>query len=275
MTAVCVGACYGLNTPSGSQVLSRAFSPRRRGFAFSIKQSGAPLGAMLAGFALPLLVLTSSWQQSLLFVTVLGLIATLFAQPLRGRIDGPTNRSSATNSGTAFAALRIVLANKALRGVTLGAFALMVVHSSYQVFFVAFLVESIGFSLIEAGLLFGVLQFAGASSRVTLGWYVDRFGNARAVLVALSVAASVISLFVTALDASWAPAWIWLTCAIAGIASAGWYGIFLAEITTIAGRNEAGHATGGVLFFVYFGHVAGPIALALVVGTQGDYKFAF
>ena len=81
MTAVCVGACYGPNTPSGSQVLSRAFSPRRRGFAFSIKQSGAPLGAMLAGFALPLLVLTSSWQQSLPFVTLLGLIATVFAQP--------------------------------------------------------------------------------------------------------------------------------------------------------------------------------------------------
>lgn len=137
--------------------------------------------------------------------------------------------------------MRIALANKALRGVTLGAFALIVVHSCYQVFFVAFLVESIGFSLIEAGLLFSVLQFAGASSRVALGWCADRFGNARAVLVTLSVATSVVSLFVNALDASWASVWIWLNYAIAGIASAGWYGIFLAEIATIAGRNEAGH----------------------------------
>ena len=59
IAAVLVGVGYGPNTPSSSQVLSQVVPERRRAFAFSIKQSGAPIGGVLAGLLLPFLVVVS------------------------------------------------------------------------------------------------------------------------------------------------------------------------------------------------------------------------
>ncbi len=60
LTGLLVGAGYGPNTPTGSQVLARVTPQHRRALAFSLKQSGAPLGGMLAGFMLPPIVLLAA-----------------------------------------------------------------------------------------------------------------------------------------------------------------------------------------------------------------------
>ena len=62
VSAVLIGAGYGPNTPSGSEVLSRGTPPRMRGLVFSIKQSGAPLGAMAGGLILPAMVVIGDWR---------------------------------------------------------------------------------------------------------------------------------------------------------------------------------------------------------------------
>ena len=62
LSAVLIGTGYGPNTPSGSEVLGRVTPPRMRGLVFSIKQSGAPLGAMAGGLILPAMVVIGDWR---------------------------------------------------------------------------------------------------------------------------------------------------------------------------------------------------------------------
>ena len=83
--------------------------------------------------------------------------------------------------------MHVVLKNPKLRSLTLGAVLMMVAHSCYQTFYVAYLVEDVGMTLIGAGAHFAILQTAGAVSRVGLCWLVDRIGTARPTLITVAV----------------------------------------------------------------------------------------
>ncbi len=276
LCALLLGAGYGPNTPSGSQVLARTVPPRRRGLAFSVKQSGAPLGAMLAGVVLPAAAALAGWRGALVVVLVVAAAAALLAQPLRRRVDLADPGARAVSSDTStLDALRLVWRTAALRRVTVGGFALMVVHGCYQTFLVVYLVDAIGLGLAAAGAVYAVLQGAAAVSRVALGWLVDRIGEARRTLFAVACIALASSLAVAAFSPAWPLALMGAVCLAAGIGSSGWYGVFLAELARLAPEGEAGTATGGALFFVYFAIVAGPLAMSSVVAIAGSYGPAF
>ncbi len=276
LCALLLGAGYGPNTPSGSQVLARTVPPRRRGLAFSLKQSGAPLGAMLAGVVLPAAAALAGWRGALVVVLVIAVVAALLAQPLRRRVDLDESGAAAITSTTStMDSLRLVWRNAALRRVTVGAFALMVVHGCYQTFLVVYLVDAIGLGLATAGAVYAVLQGAAAVSRIALGWLVDRVGDARRTLVAVAGVALASSLAVAAFSPGWPVALMAATCLAAGVGSSGWYGVFLAELVRLAPEGEAGTATGGALFFVFVALVAGPLAISCVVALAGSYGPAF
>ena len=66
-----------------------------------------------------------------------------------------------------------------------------------------------------------------------------------------------------------------LACAFAGIGTAGWYGVFLAEIARQAPSERVGIATGGALFFVYAAICVGPLVFTATVSIAGGYPAAF
>lgn len=49
-----IGIGYGLNNPASSEMLSRVTPQNKRNIVFSLKQSGVPLGGILASFAFPI-----------------------------------------------------------------------------------------------------------------------------------------------------------------------------------------------------------------------------
>ena len=275
LSAVLIGAGYGPNTPSGSEVLGRVTPPRMRGLVFSIKQSGAPLGAMAGGLILPAMVAIGDWRTALVTGTLIVYAAAVMIQPLRARIDlrtaggGPLRRASTLN------AIRATLADPALRRLTAAGFVLMTVHTCFQTFTVAFLVEHVDLALAAAGGLFAALSVAGALARVGLGWLSDRLSAARGVLVVLSLAASASCALTALFSDAWTPAAMVLACIFAGIGSAGWYGIFLAEIARRAPSDRVGLATGGALFFVYAAICVGPLAFTATVSLAGSYPPAY
>ena len=59
---VVIGLGYGPITPASSQVLARTTPPARMALTFSIKQTGVPAGAALAGAVLPALALAVGWR---------------------------------------------------------------------------------------------------------------------------------------------------------------------------------------------------------------------
>ena len=275
VSAVLIGAGYGPNTPSGSEVLSRVTPPRMRGLVFSIKQSGAALGAMAAGLVLPAMVVVGDWRTAVITGALIVYAAAVAVQPLRVRIDGGARGGGPPRSASTVDAIRETLANPALRRLTVAAFVLMTVHTCFQTFTVAFLVEHVGLGLTLAGGLFAALSVAGAISRVGLGWLSDRLRRARGMLVTLSLAASASCVLIALFASTWTLATMVLACAFAGIGTAGWYGVFLAEVARLAPSERVGLATGGALFFVYAAICVGPLVFTATVSITGSYPAAF
>ena len=275
LSAVLIGAGYGPNTPSGSEVLSRVTPPRMRGLVYSIKQSGAPLGAMAGGLVLPAMVAIGDWRVAVITGALIVYAAAVAVQPLRAHIDHSVRKANLPRRVSTMDAIRETLSEPALRRLTVAAFVLMTVHTCFQTFTVAYLVEHVGLGLSLAGGLFATLSIAAAISRVALGWLSDRLGRARGVLVALSVAASVTCAVVATFTNEWSFAAMLLACAFAGVGSGGWYGVFLAEIARLAPAERVGVATGGALFFLYAAICVGPLVFTATVSILGDYPSAF
>jgi MFS family permease len=275
LTGLLVGTGYGPNTPTGSQVLARVTPPHRQAFAFSLKQSGAPLGGMLAGFVLPPIVLLAGWKVALVVVFTLAVATAISIEPLRRRIDPLQRSSERPERISAPASMRFVLEDQSLRRLTGGGVALMVAHACFQTLFVAYLVDHVKLSLALAGVLYASMQASGAVSRVVIGWGVDRLRSPRVILTVVAVIALLGTVLVAAFSDRWPAEAIWLVCLIVGIGSSGWYGAFLSEIARAASIERAGFATGGALFFVYGAHVVAPVTASVLVAVTGSYVPVF
>ena len=275
LTAIGVGMGYGPNTPSGSEVLARTTPSRMRGLVFSIKQSGSPLGGLIGGVMLPFVVGVANWRYALMVTAALVIVVALAVQPLRNRVDISGKPDTPATGHSPIAALKLVLGTGPLRALTMGALALVAMHSCFQSFTVAFLVEGVELTLTKAGVLFAVLQTSGAVSRVVLGWLVDRMRCARSILMAIAALGLMGSGLTAMLSPQTGYPVLVMVCALAGLGSSGWYGVFLSEIARHAPDGRVGFTTGGALSFIYIGLVAGPLAFSAVVGLAGSYVPAF
>ena len=85
--ALLIGLGYGPITPASSQILTRTTPAHQMSLVFSIKQTGVPLGSMLAGAIVPSLMLGIGWQLSLISVALVCLISAILSQPLRHEMD--------------------------------------------------------------------------------------------------------------------------------------------------------------------------------------------
>ncbi len=271
LTALLMGVAYGTNTPTGSEVLARVTPPHRRGLAFSLKQSGAPVGGVLAGFMLPPIVLLAGWKVAMLAVFVITAATAISIEPLRRRIDLPKKPLEGSGRMSALASMRYVLGDPSLRRLMGAGVSLIVVHSCFQTLFVAYLVDQVGLSLALAGVMYASMQASGAISRVVIGWVVDRLRNPQVILPGVAGIALVGTLTVTTFSNQWPVAAIWSVSLIVGLGSSGWYGAYLSEIARAAATDRAGFATGGTLFFIYGSNVITPTLASVLIGVTGSY----
>ena len=95
------------------------------------------------------------------------------------------------------------------------------------------------------------------------------------MLVVLSIAASASCALTASFAGTWTIPAMVLACVFAGIGTAGWYGVFLAEVARLAPPERIGLATGGALFFVYAAICVGPLVFAAAVSISGGYPPAF
>jgi len=85
LSAVLVGIGSSVSTPSSSQILARYAPPRLAPLVFSVKQTGVPVGGMMAGLLIPWLTLQFGWRGALV---ALGLLCVALA--LAGELVGQT-----------------------------------------------------------------------------------------------------------------------------------------------------------------------------------------
>lgn len=269
-----LGAAYGLTNPAASHLLLRYAPRQHQNLIFALKQTGVPLGAMLAALLLPALEKKFGWQRALLSGPSLVAVLCLLLWLARDRLDGDRD-PGARFTGGILQGVRVVIANPVLRSLAIMGLA----YASFQfclfTFLITMLVQDFGWSLVQAGGLATMLQIGGATGRVAWSVLADRIGRGLWVLLVIGVLSTVFAGLLALAGPAWpVPA---LTAVLVGFGFClvGWNGLWMAEIARTSGRADVGLATGGVLVFTYIGVMAGPAAFALIYRWLGSYTLTF
>jgi sugar phosphate permease len=274
-SGVVVGLGYGPNTPAASHVLARFSRPQDRPLVFSIKQSGAPLGGFLAGLVIPWIVVVAGWHAALYAAGGLGLLAILLVQPLRRHADDDRDPAAKISVRQSVAQLKFLAASGEMKRLTFASFTYAGVQMCIFSFLVTYLVQRLDYSLVAAGAAFSAMQAAGVVARIFWGWVADRYVPARVVLSGIGVSAAVLVVVVAAFTPAW-PFWLVSTvCACVGATVSGWNGVFLAEVARVAPPDQISAATGGTIFFTYFGLVVAPVVFSGLVAVTDSYALSF
>ena len=273
--AVLIGLGYGPITPASSHLLARTTPKHQMSLVFSIKQTGVPLGSMLAGAVVPPLALLGNWQLSLVAVAVVCLLCAWVSQSLRAELDSDRQPDTHIRWGSLIEPIRLVLAHRALLTMASCSFMFSMVQLSLTTYLVTFLHEDLSYGLVAAGLALSVTQFGGIGGRVAWGYVADRWLGARRMLLLLASMMALGALASAFLTIDTPQAVVIAILVGFGASAIGWNGVYLAEVARRAPPGMASMATGGSLAFTFLGVVVGPPMFGALSGLFGTYRAGF
>ena len=172
------GVANALGGPSVSALLNREVAVHRHGLAFGAQQAGAPMGALLAGLALPVVAIPLGWRWAFVVAAALALAAVAGAPRTDAAAVRPRARGRRPGGFTSVHALAVTAVLASAAGV------------GFVSFLVTYAVDN-GMSEAAAGLLLAGVSLAATAARIMLGLAADRAGQEPLRPVAAMLAASV------------------------------------------------------------------------------------
>ena len=164
--AVVIGLGYGPATPASSHILARASPAGLVSFTFSVKQTGVPLGGVIAGMLVPAMIHALGWRTSS-FAIGLACLALAFAvEPVRARYDLGLNRNARISLRSAFAPVAMVVRERRLKEMAVTSFIYGGVQITLVSYLVIFLTDAFAMRLVLAGLVMAASQVASVIGRV-------------------------------------------------------------------------------------------------------------
>jgi len=276
MSAILFGLFGTISGAPSTDILARLTTPRSAALVFSIKQSGQPLGGVLAGLAVPALIVAFGWRGPFVAVALVLLLSAIAMQPMRGRYDGTPDPSVRIRFGNMGQTFRAVFHDK-----DAGIFAVAVatycgVQIAFTAYAVTYLVDRLGYSLAAAGGLFAASQVAGAVGRILWGVVGARFDVVRPLFGALGPAMMIAATAFASAAADWPVAAIGALSVAVGITAVSWHGLMFTEIVRLAkDKSDVGVLAGGVIGLSCLGAFVVPLVFALLLKFTGSYALAF
>jgi MFS family permease len=246
------GFANAMAVPAASALLDRHVPVARHNVAFGAMQAGAPVGALAAGLALPLVAIPLGWRWAFAATAALAL-ATVAAAPATPRA---VFRAAAAGAGRPRGATSV-------HALAVTAFLASAAGTGLVSFIVVYGVES-GLSESAAGVLLGALSLAAATSRIVLGLATDRAGGdpLRPVAPMLLVGSGGLLLLVAG-----EPALVVAGALLAGGLGWAWPGALTAAVVGRAPGAPA-WAVGVMMSGLFAGAVAGPLATGLLADRE-------
>ncbi len=270
-----LGLGYGPITPASSHVLVRTAPPSKLALTFSIKQTGVPAGAALAGAALPGFALAYGWKSAYVVLGLLGVIIAIAAQATRREFDADRQPGRPISLRHVFAPLRLVFGTSALVELALTGFVYAATQVCLASFLVVYLTATLNFGIVAAGLALTVANIGGIVGRIAWGSTADRWVPPRVLLGSIGLAAALCAYATAAFGSGWPPAFIFAVCALFGATAIGWNGVQLAEVARHSPAGQAGTVTGASGFITFAGVVLGPPIFAVLAAATGSYRVGF
>jgi len=274
VASLLIGAALGLVTPPAAHLIVRFVPPSQYSLVFSVKQTGVPLGFMLAALSAPAIALGPGWRWSLALVCACTIALAAALQLRRRRWDDDRARP-AVPMHSPLAGIRYVWQRPLTRRIVLAGSCYAAIQVCVATFTVNLLVREGGFGLVHAGALVSLMNVAGAIGRVIWGWIADRFHAGAAVLAAIGAVMAASCLALATIDLGGPRIALQLLLVALGASAIGWNGILHAEIARLTPPERAGLASSGTSFFVFGSICVTPVAASLLYPWFGSYALLF
>lgn len=272
---VLIGAGYGPLTPASSAILVKRTPLHLLATILSIKQTGVPVGGILAGAIIPLMILTSNWKMAVLMLGVLCGLCAVFIQPMRREFDGACLDAGLAKRQGTLEVLKILKTDRRLLELSVAMFMYAGMQLMFVSFFVVYLTEKTALTLVTAGGAMATGMAGSVLARLLWGVVADRLMKPRELLAWLGIGTSATTIIMSLITPGW-PLWaIYAVGIIMGMTSVAWNGVFLAEIAHIVPKGDVGMATSASMIFTYGGVVLFPALCWGIISIAGGYTAMF
>jgi ACS family hexuronate transporter-like MFS transporter len=243
-----VGAAMGALRPAGHPAGARAImdwiGKDRRGTAMSIKQAGNPALSALAALAVPSLAVAFGWRIAAValggFIATAGLVIVMLYR------ERPTTTHQHKESTSFLKGMGQVMRDKQITMAIIFGFPLVGAQVATLTYFMLFLKDELGVSVLVAGGLLAMLQVSSIVMRIGWGVISDTLGGGRRKPVLLvSGLATAAVLFALALLPGDTPYWALVLVAIAlGATATSWVSVHTVLLAELSGPGRVGTTVG-------------------------------
>ncbi|KKM10043.1 hypothetical protein SY88_15465 [Clostridiales bacterium PH28_bin88] len=266
------GLWAATSTPAGGKAIMTWFPYSQRGFAMGVRQTGVPLGGLLAALILPPIAFNFNWRAAM---AGMGLVAFFGAALcLVAYKDYPEKTGTGQKGMTKAGSVGTVLRNPDIWLVGFTAITYVAAQFTLVTYLMIYFNDKIGISIRQASIFLAMAQLAGAAGRVFWGVVSDKVfrGARKPALFSVGIVVMVMSLTMVFLTSK-TPIWVvGLVSWFFGFSAIGWNGLFVALVSEMVGKEQAGTALGMGLSLVQVGVLIFPPIFGFLVDRSGSYQ---
>jgi len=269
-----LGFAVTMMTPTSAHLLMRYTPPQNRVFLFSLKQTGVPLGWALMALIAPPITQAYGWRWSLGVVLLIAVATAAALQRVRPQWDDDRHARASARTPV-LEGLKVLWRRPTLRWLVMAAFCLAFVQLCVGTFLVTMLVQEGEYTLVAAGFMLSVTQFAGVTGRIVCGWLADRTGDSLRLLRKLAIVGMACCPVMGFISAGWPGLLVAVFFFIFGASAVGWNGLYVAEIARRSPPGQASITTGSASVWNFGGILIGPAAFATAYRMTGSYAATY
>ena len=269
--AMFLGVGAAVSTPCSTDILARFSPPKQAPLVFSIKQTGVPVGGIMAGLLVPYLALQFGWRGAFLGTGLLCWAFAVILQPLRATYDTERRAGYGFSLRAVWQMFRRVLGEPKYRELAMTLWAFVGVQALFGAFFVTFLVQGLDYDLAVAGQIFAGAQAVSIIARVFWGWLSSRLVTPRTMLIAFGLVIAGSSVATGLFTKDWSAAAVTAVAIVYAASAISFHGVLISEIARLAPSHEIGPISGGVLSFAMMGMMTYPAVFGLLLQVTDSY----
>ncbi|MQF87328.1 MAG: MFS transporter [SAR202 cluster bacterium] len=244
IVAAIMGSLRPVGHPAGTKAILDWVSLRQRATAMSIKQAGNPLLAAIAAALIPPIAIAYGWQFAAVALGIFISIGGIFI--LAVYRDKETSIERKRSTKPFWQGIKSVITSRDLSFAMAFGFPLVGVQVATLTYFILYVHDDLGVSIIVGGSLLAILQVSSIVMRITWGVISDTLGKGRRkpILLVAGLLTIIVLLTVAFLPQN-TPYWGLVLVAIGlGATATSWVSLHSVLLSEIAKPSEVGTAIG-------------------------------
>lgn len=265
MAVFFLGICYATAIPGTNKAVFNAIRLERQNTSMGIKQVGVTAGSGISAVMIPLFGATRfGWEAGFFIAASTAILVTVFffiKYSASGNLMDGSRRVGALQH----------FKNRTFTMLTIAGFFLGAALFTTIGYTILYVHESIGATVVFAGIVLATAQIFGSLGRIISGWLADRVSMSPnlatiRILAAQSICATVLFFVVTKINSQLLAL---VFFALLGFFILGFTGIYYSCMGTIVPVEQMGSATAGGQIALNAGALIAPPVFGLIVDLSG------